>query len=44
MSIQELQKEINKLEKEMKKAAINLEFETAAELRDKILELKKAME
>lgn len=44
MSIQELQKEINKLEKEMKKAAINLEFETAAELRDKILELKKTME
>ncbi len=44
MSIKELQKEINKLEKEMKKAAINLEFETAAELRDKILELKKAME
>jgi excinuclease ABC subunit B len=44
MSIQELQKEINKLEKEMKRAAINLEFEVAAELRDKILELKKAME
>ncbi len=43
MSIQELQKEINKLEKEMKRAAINLEFEVAAELRDKILELKKAM-
>ena len=41
MSIQELQKEINKLEKEMKRAAINLEFEVAAELRDKILELKK---
>ncbi len=44
MGIQELQKEINKLEKEMKRAAINLEFEVAAELRDKILELKKAME
>lgn len=44
MSIQQLQKEISKLEKEMKRAAINLEFETAAELRDKILELKKAME
>ena len=44
MSIQQLQKEISKLEKEMKRAAINLKFETAAELRDKILELKKAME
>jgi cell division ATPase FtsA len=33
--------EIDKLEKQMKKAAKDLDFEKAAELRDKITELKK---
>lgn len=36
----ELDNLINKLEKEMKDAAANLQFERAAELRDKIFELK----
>ncbi len=40
MSTQELQKLISKLESEMKIAATNLQFERAAELRDKIIELK----
>ena len=40
MSVKELQKWIQKLEKEMKQAAAELQFERAAELRDKILELK----
>ena len=44
MSVAELQKEIQKLEKEMKRVAIDLQFERAAELRDKIVELKKAIE
>ena len=44
MSPAELQKEIQKLEKEMKKVAMDLQFERAAELRDKIVELKKAIE
>lgn len=44
MSIEELKKEIQKLDKEMKRAATDLQFERAAELRDKITELKKAME
>ncbi len=35
-------KEIKKLEKMMKQAAKNLEFEKAAELRDKIIELKNS--
>lgn len=44
MSIEELKKEIQKLDKEMKRAATDLQFERAAELRDKITELKKAIE
>ena len=44
MSIEELNKEIQKLEKEMKRAATDLQFERAAEIRDKITELKKAVE
>ena len=41
MNAEELNKLIKKLEKEMKQAAMELQFERAAELRDKILELKK---
>ncbi len=43
MSQKELQIQIQKLQKEMKRAATELQFERAAELRDKIEELKKAM-
>ena len=39
----ELKKLIQTLDKEMKHAAMELQFERAAELRDKILELKKLM-
>ena len=41
MSVAELEKLIKKLEKQMKKAAAELNFEAAAELRDKLIELKK---
>lgn len=41
MSVEELKKLAAKLDKEMKQAALELQFERAAELRDKILELKK---
>ena len=41
MNADELNKLIKKLDKEMKQAAMELQFERAAELRDKILELKK---
>ena len=44
MSKIELKKAIQGLEKEMKLAAMELQFERAAELRDKILELKKTAE
>jgi len=44
MSKDELLKAIKKLEKEMNKAASNLQFEQAAELRDKILDMKKHLE
>ena len=40
-SVAELEKLIKKLEKQMKKAAAELNFEAAAELRDKLIELKK---
>lgn len=43
MSIKELQKELVKLEREMKQAALELMFEKAAQLRDKTIELKKYM-
>ncbi len=43
MSIKELQKLISQLESDMKIAATNLQFERAAELRDKIVELKSMM-
>ena len=41
MSEKELEKLIRSLEKQMKKAAAELNFETAAELRDKLIELKR---
>jgi len=41
MSAAEIRKLIVELEKEMRMAAENLQFERAAELRDKIIELKK---
>ena len=41
MSAAELEKLVKKLEKQMKKAAAELNFEAAAELRDKLVELKK---
>ena len=44
MSRQELEKLIKKVEKQMKAAAADLDFETAAELRDKMIELKKNLE
>ena len=44
MSEKELQKLIKELEKQMKKAAADLNFEAAAELRDKLIELKKTLQ
>ena len=41
MSAKELAQLIGKLNKEMRKAASELNFEAAAELRDRIVELKK---
>ena len=41
MSPKELDKMIKKIEKEMQRAAANLDFESAADLRDQMLELKK---
>lgn len=42
-SVQELDKLIKKLQKDMKKAAAELEFERAAELRDQLNELKSLL-
>ena len=44
MSKEELKKLIQKMDKEMKQAALELQFERAAELRDKVLELKKLLQ
>lgn len=44
MSQEELKKFLQKMNKEMKQAAVELQFERAAELRDKVLELKKMLE
>jgi excinuclease ABC subunit B len=44
MSPKELEKLIKKIRKEMEKAAAELNFEAAAELRDKMMEIKKWME
>ena len=43
MDIKALRKETAKIEKDMKKAAADLQFEKAAELRDKLLEIRKYM-
>ncbi len=43
MSDKELEKLIKKLKKEMEKAAAELNFEAAAELRDKMLEIKQLL-
>ncbi len=43
MSEKELKKLISEIEKKMKKAAAELNFEAAAELRDKLIELKKIL-
>ena len=44
MSEEELKKLIVKIEKQMRKAAAELDFETAAELRDKMIDIKKMLE
>ena len=43
MSREELEKTVEKVAKQMKKAAAELNFEAAAELRDQLIELKKAL-
>ena len=40
---EELEKLVKDLNKQMKKAAADLDFETAAELRDKLVDLKKML-
>ena len=44
MSRKELEKLIADIQKKMKKAAAELDFETAAELRDKMMELKTQLQ
>lgn len=44
MSGDELKKLMDKIEKQMRKAAAELDFETAAELRDKLIDIKKLAE
>jgi excinuclease ABC subunit B len=43
MGEKDLEKELKSIEKQMLDAARNLEFEKAAELRDRLFELKEAM-
>ena len=43
MSREELEKLIAKIQKQMKQAAADLNFEAAAELRDKMAELKRQL-
>ena len=43
VSEKELEKLIQDLTKQMKKAAAELNFEAAAEMRDKLVELKKVL-
>ena len=44
MSREELEKLIAQVQKQMKSAAADLNFERAAELRDKMIELKKNLD
>ena len=44
MNRKELMKLIKDVEKQMRQAAADLNFEQAAELRDKMLDLKKSLE
>ena len=44
MSRKELEKLVKDVEKQMRAAAADLNFEMAAELRDKMIELKKNLE
>ncbi|MEY8508883.1 excinuclease ABC subunit UvrB [Lachnospiraceae bacterium 42-17] len=44
MSVDELKKLVGEITKQMKKAAAELNFEAAAELRDKLVELKKILQ
>ena len=44
MNRNELEKLILKIEKQMRKAAADLDFESAAEYRDKLKELRKSLE
>ena len=43
MDIKELRKQAAKTEKDMRKAAAELQFERAAELRDRLIKIKKYM-
>ncbi len=43
MGEKDMEKELKRLEKEMVDAAKNLEFERAAELRDKLFQIREAM-
>ena len=43
MSVQELEKLVQKLSKKMNTAAAELNFELAAQLRDQIIEIKKSI-
>ena len=43
MDKDELEKLVSKVEKQMKKAAAELDFESAAMLRDQMINLKKAL-
>jgi excinuclease ABC subunit B len=43
MAEKDLERELKLLEKQMQEAAKNLEFEKAAELRDRLFKLKEAM-
>ena len=44
MDRKELEKVISNVQKEMRQAAADLQFERAAELRDEVIELKKILE
>ena len=44
MSREELEKLVNDVSKQMRKAAAELNFEAAAELRDKMIELKQMLQ